>query len=303
MPLLAEDPDIHRLVPFDRKAWGKWTHWQQTLKQLLALRHQHYDLVLDLQGLARTALVGRFCAARRFVGLNDWREFAPLFQGESVPRQTPQTHAVDWYLDVLRHLGIPHTAPIEWLPERPAGRSQIERDFPSLNSGDWIGFQPGARWNNKRWPAESFAQLAKSLNTRLPECRIAVFGGPDETQLGQLIAQALPGRILDLTGRLSLPGMIEGLRRMRLLVTNDTGPMHVATALGRPVLALFGPTAAERTGPYGQLDNVLRTPNLPCAPCMKDRCSYFEPLACLTRIDPERVATEVFHRFKTGFKL
>jgi len=86
--------------------------------------------------------------------------------------------------------------------------------------------------------------------------------------------------------------MIDFLRRCDLLVTNDTGPMHVAAALGKPLIALFGPTAPERTGPYGQLQNVLRL-DLPCAPCLKSDCHYEKPLECLRGLSPALVSQRV----------
>lgn len=298
VPLLEGDPDVERIIPFDRKAWGRITGFRRILADISDLRAEHYDLVLDLQGLARSALVGRFSGGKRRVGVADWREFAPLFHGESIPRPSESTHAVDWYLAVARHLGLDTTVPFEWIPIRPAGVQEIQVRVPELGSGPWIGFQPGARWDNKRWPVEAWGILANLLGSRLPDHRIAVFGGPDETALGRSIRDASGGRVLDLTGRLSLPGMVEGLRRMGLLITNDTGPMHVAVALGKTVVALFGPTAPERTGPYGQMPNVLRMRSLPCVPCMKPRCRNADPLACLTRITPAAVAEAVAARLE-----
>ena len=163
----------------------------------------------------------------------------------------------------------------------------------------WIGLQPGARWDNKRWPVARFAELVGLLSQSHPGHRIAVFGGGDDRALGQAIAQAHPARCLDLTGRVSLPGMIEALRRMDLLVTNDTGPMHVAAALGKPVVALFGPTDPLRTGPYGQVEFALRAPQPPaCAPCLKPICRHSESLACLNRITPAQVASAVAARLR-----
>lgn len=296
-PLLEGDPDIRRTVLFDRKAWGKVGNWRLVVSAVRALRAEKYDLILDLQSLARTAIIGRLAGARRFVGLRDWREFAPVFHGESVPRPSYETHAVDWYLSVLDRLGVPKDQDYEWLPPRASGAAQIAAEFPELNSGRWIGLQPGARWENKRWPVGSYSQLVRLLEERHPGHRVAVFGAGDEKAFGRQIAAETGGRCLDLTGRLSLPGMIEGLRRMELLVTNDTGPMHVAVALGKPVVALFGPTDARRTGPYGQLANVIRFDGeLPCAPCMKSECRHGEPVACLTKIDAARVASAVASR-------
>ena len=115
--------------------------------------------------------------------------------------------------------------------------------------------------------------------------------------LGQAVAEADRARCLDLTGRVSLPGMIEALRCVDLLVTNDTGPMHVAAALGKPVVALFGPTDPARTGPYGQVQFALRASQTPaCAPCLKPVCRHSESLACLNRITPAQVVSAVSSR-------
>ena len=84
--------------------------------------------------------------------------------------------------------------------------------------------------------------------------------------------------------------MIEWVRLSELVITNDTGPMHIAAALQKPIIALFGPTDPNGTGPYGQRQNVIQVSNLPCVPCMKDSCSYKTPLACLKGITPEMVA-------------
>jgi ADP-heptose:LPS heptosyltransferase len=166
-----------------------------------------------------------------------------------------------------------------------------------LSQGRWIGLQPGARWDNKRWPVPRFVELVGLLSRSHPGHRIAIFGGGEDRPLGQAVAQADPARCLDLTGRVSLPGMIEALRCVDLLVTNDTGPMHVAAALGKAVVALFGPTDPARTGPYGQVESALRAPQPPpCAPCLKPVCRHSEPLACLNGITPAQVVAAVSAR-------
>jgi ADP-heptose:LPS heptosyltransferase len=90
--------------------------------------------------------------------------------------------------------------------------------------------------------------------------------------------------------------MVEWIRLSDLMVTNDTGPMHVAAALGKPVVALFGPTESRRTGPYMQVDRVLRLPSLPCAPCLKETCAYEKPFECLRGISSSVVHAEVVKR-------
>ena len=105
---------------------------------------------------------------------------------------------------------------------------------------------------------------------------------------------------MDLTGRTSLPQMVEVIRQCSAVVTNDTGPMHVAAALRKPVIGVFGPTNPARTGPYGQTDRTLQRHDLPCVPCMKDYCTYREPIACLNGISPAEVVAEAFSRIATG---
>lgn len=112
-----------------------------------------------------------------------------------------------------------------------------------------------------------------------------------------MIEEANPGRCLNLAGSTDLHEMIEWLRLSDLVVTNDTGPMHIAAAMHRPVVALFGPTNPDLTGPYGQRQNVMQSTSPPCIPCMKGTCNFSEPLACLRAITPHNVAERVVHQF------
>jgi ADP-heptose:LPS heptosyltransferase len=122
-----------------------------------------------------------------------------------------------------------------------------------------------------------------------PELRFAVLGGKEDCPLGEIIAKANPTRCLDLTGKTSLPEMVEWIRVSRLTITNDTGPMHVAAAMKKPVVAIFGPTDPRSTGPYGQFENVLQNNALCCVPCLKGVCRHPETLACLKFISPAMV--------------
>jgi len=158
----------------------------------------------------------------------------------------------------------------------------------ALRTAHWIALQPGARWENKRWPAGHYAELIRRMAGKFPDARFAILGAAEDRPLGEIIARAQPQRCLNLCGQTSLPEMVEWLRRCDLLVTNDTGPMHAAAALGRPLVAIFGPTEPRRTGPYGHLESVLRI-DLPCSPCLKSHCTYEKPDECLKAISPETV--------------
>lgn len=300
MPLLDEDPGIDRVIPFERRRWGRPSGLLLAAAEIRRLRKERYDWILDLQGLARSALVGWLSNGGLFVGLDDRREGAPALHDISVPRPSETTHAVDWYLSVLRRLEVPVHSDFQWMPEYRSAAGDIATQ--SGGSGTpWIAFQPGARWENKRWPPAHFAELASRLLTYNQDWRIVILGGKSDEGLGAKIQQSAGNRVLNLTGTLSLPGMVEWIRRCSLLVTNDTGPMHVAAALGRPVVGLFGPTHPARTGPYGQTDQVLNI-SLPCAPCLRPRCSHGDFMACLTRISPERVFHAVRSRLESGHR-
>jgi len=226
------------------------------------------------------------------IGLDETREGAPGFYDVAVPRASRHTHAVDWYLDVLRKLDVPVHQNFIWLPKREDVARCI-RDKWKTDGSRWIVLQPGARWMNKRWPVDNFAALVRQLASSHPDFRFAVLGSADDRVLGETIAKASPERCLDLTGKISLLEMVEWIRLSDLMVSNDTGPMHVAAALCKPLVAIFGPTDPRRTGPYGQIKNVMQTTSLPCVPCMSDRCAYFKHMECLHAIRISTVEARV----------
>lgn len=298
VPLLQEDPDLAGIFPFQRRRWASSRRWPEIAGSVRAMRQKQFDLAIDLQGLARSALFAWLANARLTVGLNNpregMREGARAFYDLTPPTADPSWHAVDRYLAVLPTLGVPVHWNFDWLPSRPAVAQQIREKW-KIGDGPWIGLLPGARWDNKRWPAEHFRRLLQLMRDT-PEARFVILGAPNERDLGQTIADAHPKRCLNLAGQTSLWEMIEWIRLTRLLITNDTGPMHVAAALRVPVLAIFGPTNPRNTGPYGQLDHVVQRHDLPCLPCLKSRCRYFDPMACLKGLSPDTVLTRVAER-------
>lgn len=290
-PLIEGDPDLTGIVRFERKRWGQPRHWPEMLRSIRWLRAQNFDLVIDLQCLLRSGLFAWLANGKQLVGLDEVREGARGFYDSAAPRKSFHTHAVDWYLSVLPPLGVPVHKNFEWLPERPEVSAAVKLKWPADDSR-WIALLPGARWENKRWPTKYFAELVRTLVPRFPQARFAILGGKDDQPLGDTIFQAAPERCLNLCGLTTLPEMMAWVRRCKLMVTNDTGPMHVAAALGKPVVALFGPTAPHRTGPYGQLENVLRV-NLPCSPCLKADCRFEKPEECLHALTPPTVFKKV----------
>ena len=286
-PLIENDRDLTGIVRFKRRRWAKPVNWPEIVYSVRWTRRQKFDLVIDLQCLFRSGIFAWFANGKSLIGLDEAREGARGFYDIAVRRESFYTHAADWYLAVLKRLNIPTDRKFDWIPERTAISAEVKRKW-SADSARWIILQPGARWLNKRWPVENFAELVRRLAAARPEFRFAIMGSADDSAAGAAISQAAPQQCLDLTGKISLPEMIEWIRLCELMISNDTGPMHVAAALGKPVIGIFGPTEPRRTGPYGQLQNVVRI-DLPCAPCLKSRCHYFKPMECLRAISPEMV--------------
>jgi len=286
-PLLEGDPDLAGIVRFERRRWSRPENWPEVWHSVRWMRRQSFDLVIDLQCLFRSGMFAWLANGKSLIGLDEAREGARGFYDTAVRRDSFYTHAADWYLAVLKTLNVPVHGNFVWLPERRAVSAELKRKW-ATDSARWIVIQPGARWLNKRWPVENFAELVRQLAAVRPEVRFAILGSRDDQEAGAIISRAEPERCLDLTGKISLAEMVEWIRLGELMISNDTGPMHVAAALGKPVVAIFGPTEPRRTGPYRQLQNVVRI-DLPCAPCLKSHCSYSKPMECLRGIAPETV--------------
>ena len=300
-PLLEDDPDLAGVVRFERKRWKSPRHWPEMLRSIRRLREQNFDLVIDLQCLARSGAFAWLARGKFLVGLDEVREGARGFYDIAVRRASFHTHAVDWYLSVLPQLGVPVHNNFAWLPERPRVAAAVKRKWPgafvfktqsAIRNPQLIALQPGARWQTKRWPAGNLAELVRLTVKNFPATRFAILGDAGDKPPGEIISRAAPEQCLNLCGETSLPEMVEWLRLCDLMVTNDTGPMHVAAALGKPLVAIFGPTEPRRTGPYGHLKNVLRV-ELPCSPCFKGHCAYEKPNECLNAISPAMVFERV----------
>ncbi|HEV2330489.1 MAG TPA: lipopolysaccharide heptosyltransferase II [Verrucomicrobiae bacterium] len=293
-PLLEDDPDLAGLVLFQRERWTSPLHWPEMVRSIRWTRAQQFDWVIDLQGLLRSAIFAWLARGRLLIGLDNpregGREGASGFYDLAVSTGQ-ERHAVGRYLSVLSALGVPKHMNFQWLPERAAAAETVCAKWPQALTNPlspWIALQPGARWPTKCWPVENFAELVRLFAQKIPDVHFAVMGGAADKPLGDVISRTVPERALNLCGETTLPEMIEWLRLCRLMITNDTGPMHAAAALGVPVVALFGPTDPSYTGPYGQLENVMRI-DLPCAPCFKSSCRWKNPMECLTAISPEAV--------------
>jgi lipopolysaccharide heptosyltransferase I len=266
--LLKHCPLIDDRIEFPR-------HDYAALPALLQrLRAERFDIVVDLQGLLRSGLLTRLTGAPRRIGLSDAREGARLFYNEIVP--VARAHALERYLLAAHHLGCA-TGPIEF----PLGLPLIT-DYRSL-----IAVNPSARWPTKLWGDHKFAELIRQL----PQDRVVLTGtaadAPRLTQLGP--------QVRNLAGKTDLFELAELYRQCAVVITNDSGPMHLAAAVGTPVVAIFGASDPTLTGPYGQHHVILRA-GIPCSPCLKVRCANPVKMECMQRVTVEQVL-EAAQRF------
>jgi heptosyltransferase-1 len=260
------------------------------------LRQTDYDVVLDLQGLLKSGLMVGLARGRRKVGFARAREGSHLFLNEKMPPYDPERHAVSRYLDAAAYLGAdaPLSASPYFKPPSTAWQRAETLLHPAAGSG-LVVFNPGAKWATKRWPLDHWRALARRL-AREGSWKLAVTGGAEDAAPAEAIAEAAgPGAALNLCGRTSLPELAAVMARARLVVSADTGPLHLAAAVGAGGLALFGPTKPQRTGPWGGDFEILHPPR-PCLGCLRKKC----PLPCLADLNPETVWTRLAARLATG---
>lgn len=276
--ILEGHPQVDQVITFDRRRFGAgWWNPAAALglrKFLRDLSNSKFDLAIDLQGLFRSGWMTRHTRAPVRVGFSNAREWAHLFYTHRVSPPPASQHAVDRYLRVCQFLGC--DGPIEFnFHVTEADRCSVAQMLP--RDVRYAVLLPGTNWPTKRWPVENFAAAVGPLKERYGLATV-VAGGDDVRSL----AGQIPGAI-DLTGRTNLRELVALLEGASLVIANDSGPMHIAAALGRPLVTLFGPTNPDRTGPYQRMDTVLRL-DLPCSPCYSRRCSH---QSCLRWLDEE----------------
>jgi len=265
--LLEGHPMLDRLIVIDKDRWRRISQAVGTMSELQelfrTLRARRYDLVIDLQGLLRSGLMTKATRARVRVGFSEAREGSRYFYTQMV-RGGREVHAVDRYLKIASALGCDTRNVVFPLPPSTGVSENVKEIRGSL--GDYAVLVPGARWDTKIWPAASFGVLASLL-----PLKSVVIGGSADQGRAEEIVRISAGRALSVAGGTSLQELVELMRTARCVVTNDSGPMHIAAALGIPVVAIFGPTSPARTGPYG-LRHVILKSERGCAPCFKRHC-------------------------------
>ena len=308
LPVLA---DLRSQFPHAYIAWLVKTQWadvlQRTegldqvwsvdrglmnwLREIPSLRRERFDVVIDLQGLFRSGAMAWLSGTKTRVGFASGREGSPWFYTHKIPVPTPDMHAVDRYRLVSSSLGYstqgaPKFCLTSSTKDRESVSSLLSRKGVASQT-PWVALCVSARWPTKQWPSESFADLADHIQHEL-DVRVVLIGSPDDRPIASLVekfTKTHPVNLVGETGVEILPALLESAT---LLVTNDSGPMHIAAAVGTRVVAIFGPTNPMRTGPYGEGHDIL-TNDIVCRPCYSRICQNQIPMECLTGISPDKV--------------
>jgi len=292
-PLVESNGRLDAVYRFRRRAGGLFGTARANVALAATLRAAGFDCVVDLQGLLRSALFAWATRAPMRVGLSDAREGSRGFYTHVV-KINGAVHAVDRYLRVGEVLGFDGEEAHFGLEMPQWAHRAVERvlegDGPALPR-PYIALSPGARWSTKIWPAENFIETARLLRERFGGTVFPVGAASQAGAAGARITRELGGGVVNCVGRTSIEELVALFGRMDMLITPDTGLLHVADALGLPLVAIFGPTDPEKTGPYVQRGRVLTSKACPQAPCFRRECSRV-PCDAMRAVSPR----EVFER-------
>ncbi len=300
--LFQGHPDIDRVIVYDDKERhaglsGKWALAGE-------LRRGAFDLAILFQNAFEAALLV-FAAGipRRYGYATDGRS---LLLSDPVAKPDPHTpvHQVAYYWNLLRPLGLTGEPPAPQLyvtqeEESSVAARLVQYDLPETDL--LIGVNPGSTYGSaKRWLPDRFAEVTNQLCRTLAESQgkpvsVVILGAKGEEPLGQQIAGSLTARSAVLSGATTIRELMALLKRCALLLTNDTGPMHIAAAFQTPVVAVFGPTDWRTTSPFGVKHAIVRQP-VDCAPCLLRECPIDH--RCMTRVEVDQVydaAMETIH--------
>ena len=290
---VPDAPVIDEVLYFDKVKFNKlgWGDKYRYFCQMRSLLHsKRFDLVIDMQGLFKSAVLAAISGCSERIGYCELREGSGLVS-RAICGAHSREHVIERYLDVARYLGaqVKSLADVEFpMPDLAAEEQAVREKLRAkgLPQGQrYVVMAPGARWETKCWPVEHYAALASRISG--DGDYIVLAGGPDDAAKGAAIVQAAQTRrVIDMTGQTSLRELAALIKNCFIYISADTGPLHFAAALKKPLIAMYGPTKADRTGPYGSDNSTVLLSPAKCAGCLKKHCDKWH---CMHDITPEAV--------------
>lgn len=283
--LLEGHPMIDRIIVINKDMWKHVSQAGKTVKEagqlLKKLREEKYDLVIDLQGLLRSGVITMATRAPVRIGFAEAREGSRLFYNRKITGGE-EVHAVDRYMKVAESLSCDTDSIIFPFPLMKNNLKETRDLIASLK--EYCIIVPGARWKTKIWRADNFGKIASLL-----PLKSVVVGSRGDSAIAERVVEGSEGKAVSVAGKTNLRELIELMRNAKFVVSNDSGPMHIAAGFNVPVAAIFGPTSPVRTGPYGK-GHVAITSTLDCSPCFRKSC---KDLKCMDNISVDTVYTTI----------
>jgi 3-deoxy-D-manno-octulosonic-acid transferase/heptosyltransferase-1 len=260
-------------------------------------------MVIDFQGLFKSGVLVGLCKGDRKIGYDQTREGSYRFWTERIPPFDLDHHAILRYLNLLKGAGITNNDDVTF--RIPVKDTERQRACELLKQNGWyegdhfIAINPMAKWNTKLWVPQKFAALADRIIQK-HKISVVFTGSREDQKAVQAIISRMQEKGIDLTGKTDLLTLAALYEKAVGLISTDTGPMHVAAAMGTPVIALFGPTAPWRTGPFGSGHTIIRK-GISCSPCFKKQCAHVDCMKKIEVAEVLRAASKVlssrgFHR-------
>ena len=290
---VPDPPMVDEVIYFDKVEFNKMSlgkKWS-CFKEMRSLLHsRNFDLVIDMQGLFKSAVLAAISGCNNRIGYCEMREGSGLVS-KAITGAHAKDHVIERYLDVARYLGCAIKDIRFPMPDLQKEWQAVQEKTEAVKE-PYVVLVPGARWETKKWPIEYFSELAEMILRDGKQVVLA--GGPEDTSLGSQITRLSPG-VTDLTGKTGLRELGALIQHSTAYISGDTGPLFIAAAMKRPLIALYGPTRPDRTGPYGSSEAVIIRAPVSCAGCLKKRCSKW---ICMKAITPEMVFDEYKKKVK-----
>jgi heptosyltransferase-1 len=259
--LLEDNPFIKRVIALDtlgwRRRWYSFGAWRAAVRSLEEIRSLRPDVAIDFQGLIKSAAVARLSGAAKRIGFGG-RWLREAMAGQLYTEQASAAdsrHVVEENLALVERLGVRPVDRERWrfpLPHSAAAEDRVINRLAALGAREFVVINPGGGWTSKRWAPAQYAALVRELGGRL-EYDVLVTGSPaEESMIGAILKESHPARSFYFPS--TLMEFIVLMRRARLFVGGDTGPLHLAAAAGTPIVAIYGPTSPARNGPFAADD-------------------------------------------------
>jgi heptosyltransferase-1 len=298
--LIENHPHLNEIITFDRKLLGKaWFHpgaFGALMSLIRKLRRSGFDVIFDFQGLFRTASLAWLSGCKLRFGMANAREFATVFYTHKIPQNIECIHMVDYYLKIIQAAGASDFGVEFVFPQNPAAEESVSRLLASHGiEGDYAVLISGSAHRDKCWPPERFAQAAEKISSQY-HLSIVATGSASEAAIVEKIQEKAAVPIASLAGQTSLGELVALLKGARLVVSNDTGPGHIAAALGVPLVLMFGRANPMRLEPYRRKQCVVAI-----EPDSRGvSINNFEPKYDIKNVTVEQVCQKIAEQLKTA---